>query len=138
MNTTTTVTAYADWLSTKEWDFFCTFTTRYSMTMKQARRAMERLHSFISDKHGKARIFWVAEPFDARHGYHTHALVHLENPLGKKLKAALRKAWQIVSKGKGGKENNHTVLKDYDKKLGARHYVSKYMLKKDSDYDMLF
>ena len=138
MNQTAITIEYANMLDKMEWDFFCTFTTRYSMTMKQARRAMERLHSFISDKHGKASLFWVAEPFDTRQGYHTHALVHFAHPLGKKMKAALRKAWQIVSKGKGGKENNFTDLKPYDKKLGARFYVSKYMLKKNADYDILY
>src|SRR5437870_708364 len=97
MNTTSTLNTYADWLNREEWNCFCTFTTRYSMTMKQARRAMDRLHSFLIAKYGQAKIFWVAEPFDTRHGYHTHALVHFTHPLGKKMKSALRQAWQIVS-----------------------------------------
>ena len=104
--------------------------------MKQARRAMERLYNFLKENYGNVRIFWVAEPFDARHGYHTHALVYLDQPIGRSLRTLLRKAWQIVTKGNGGKENNHTVLKPYEEEKGARFYVSKYMLRKDADYDI--
>lgn len=137
MKKTVTSSLYANWLNTMEWQFFCTFSTRYDMSVKSARRAMERLQNFITVNYGKARIFWVAEPFDTKYGYHTHALLYIEKPIGKSLKTLIHKAWQVVSKGKGGKENNHTTLKQYNKELGANYYVSKYMLRKNADYDFL-
>lgn len=129
-------THYAQWLNKMKWQFFCTFSTKYSMSMKSARRAMERLHSHLSNYYGKVTLFWVAEPFDTLYGFHTHALIYVENPLVKSLKGLIMNAWQIVSNGKGGKANNHTVLKPYDKKLGANHYVAKYMFTKNADYDL--
>ena len=137
MNKTITVVDYAEWLNKMKWQFYCTFTTRYSMSMKSARRAMERLHSHLSSHYGKVTLFWVAEPFDTKYGYHTHALIFVENQLVKSLKALIMNAWQVVSSGKGGKLSNHTVLKPYDKKLGANFYVAKYMFSKNADYDVL-
>jgi hypothetical protein len=104
--------------------------------MKSSRRAMERLHSHLSTYYGKVTLFWVAEPFDTKYGYHTHALIYVENPLVKSVKALIMNAWQVVSSGKGGKSSNHTVLKHYDKKLGGNYYVAKYMFNKNADYDL--
>ena len=137
MTATTIVIEYADFLNGFDWDFFCTFSTRYELTMKSARRVMERLHSHLTKHYGKVKLFFVAEPFDVKNGYHTHALVQFEQPIARSLKSILRQAWQIVSGGIGGKGNNHTILKKYDKDLGANYYVSKYMFKQNSDYDIL-
>ena len=105
--------------------------------MKAARRAMARLYSFLKEKYGNVRIFWVAEPFDTKYGYHTHALVYIEHYLARNMKALLNKAWQVVTGGGGGKKYNNTVLKQYDEKLGANYYVAKYMMRNNADYDIL-
>lgn len=130
------VIGWANWLNTMNWHFFSTFSTAYPLSANSARKAMERLYSLVKLKYGDARIFWVAEPFDSKYGYHTHALVHFNNPM-ENSKELLNKAWQTVTKGKGGKEYNHTVLMPYDKSLGANYYILKYMTRNNAGYDIL-
>ena len=115
---------------------------------------MERFSDRLSEKHGGAKTFWVAEPFDCKEGYHTHALVRLndrtlfghefatENVSGEAVSLKtpsiafdlLRETWQITSKGGPGKWNR-VQLKRYDPLLGAGYYVGKYMMKRRVDYD---
>src|ERR1017187_10261975 len=128
---------YATWLNTMDWDVFGTFTTKYAMSVPAARRSMERLYSNLKTTNERVRLFWVAEPFDSRQGYHTHGLVYTGN-LPEANNLQLIKAWQIVSKGGGGKKFNRAILKRYEKDLGANFYVSKYMLRKNADYDFLY
>jgi len=135
MNTTPYTIAFGNWLNETEWQFYCTFTTKYSMSIKQARNAMKRLHSHLTSIYGNIKLFWIAEPFDTKYSYHTHALVQFAEPFKKSLKSILQNAWQIVSKGKGGKEYNNTVIKPFDKSLGAHHYVSKYVQRNNADWD---
>lgn len=128
---------YAEWLNTIEWGYYCTFTTRYSMTVRAARRAVERLFNHLQKKIGGIQLFWVAEPFDTKYGYHIHALIHFTNPTIQGAIELIKKAWQVVTKGKGGKEYNNTVIEPYVKGLGANYYVSKYMMRNNADYDIM-
>lgn len=130
--------AFAEWLNTMPWGFYCTLTTRYSMSVRSARRAIERFHSNLQKRLGGIRLFWVAEPFDTKYSYHLHALIKVSNPKVKNVIELLKKAWQVVTKGKGGKEYNNTVIQPYKSKLGANFYVSKYMMRNNADYDILF
>jgi len=151
--------SYANFLGTLEWDYFATFTTGYELTLKSARRAMERFHSKINQNHGGSVLFWVAEPFECKDGFHTHALLKLKNQNlvfenRRKVKTTLvngsiidfniketgfdvvKNTWQLVTKA--NEENyNRIELKRYNSKLGAKHYVGKYILKTRSDYDIL-
>jgi hypothetical protein len=126
---------YAKWINGMDWSFYCTFTTKYTLSIKAARRAMERLYSFVKKRNAEVKLFWVAEPFEA-FGYHLHALIDI-NTTALNIIECLKKAWQIVSKGSGGKGYNNTVIKPFDKKLGGAHYVSKYLMKANADYDIL-
>jgi len=128
----------AKWLDAQDWDFFCTFTTRYSLTQKAARRAMERLYDRMTQKWGGSRFFWASEPFDCKEGFHTHGLIHLNDRKWKDLDIdfdAIRLAWKIVSRGGTGKESNFTTLKRYKKGKGASGYCGKYIMKTGADYD---
>lgn len=127
---------YANWLNRQDWGFYCTLTTRYPLSMRAARRAAERLYSYLQKRIGGLKLFWVAEPFDAKNGYHIHALLNFNNPVLKNARELIKKAWQVVTKGKGGKEYNNTVIQPYNKELGANYYVSKYMMRDNSDYDI--
>lgn len=127
--------AYAEWLDKQNWDHFCTFTTKYPMTMKGARRSMERLGNFTK-QFGDVKLFWVAEPFDTKTSYHTHALMKLDCSNNLDTEKIIRNSWQIVSKGKGGKEYNNTIIKPYEVGLGAHYYITKYISRKNADYDL--
>lgn len=130
--------AYGRWLDTNQWNLFCTFTTRYSLSVKSARRSMERLKEFLATQYSfKATIFWVAEPFDTGDSYHLHALLKIEGTATENLIYFIKKAWQIVSRGKNGKEYNQTVLRKYEPAKGAHFYVAKYLHRPNADYDIL-
>ena len=126
---------YGDWLNTMEWDCYCTFTTRYSMSMEAARKSIERLNDFLTKQYGsKPTIFWVAEPFDIKYGYHLHALIKMQGKPTSNLAYYIKKAWQIVSKGRYGKEYNFTVIKPYVATLGGNYYVAKYLHRYNAEY----
>ncbi len=131
---------WADWLNGKEWHFFCTLSTKYSISVEGTRRAMQRLYNFITENYGGVRIFWVAEPFDTRYGYHAHAFIYFEDTNSRtinELRKFTIRAWQIVTKGGGQKKYNHTHILPYIKNLGAHYYISKYMHRNNSEYDFL-
>lgn len=133
----TLVNAYGNWLNSTTWNYYCTFTTRYQMTTKAARRAINRLHEHLSKHYNcSPKFFWVAEPFDTKCGCHLHALIEVEN-VRLVTRKDIRDAWQIVSKGKGLKEYNNTTIKVYDPSKGGHFYLSKYLQRQGVDYDVL-
>jgi hypothetical protein len=142
-----TTNAYANWLSTMEWTFFSTFTTAYPLTLNSARRLMERYFSKVKTLTGDANLFWVAEPFKVRDGYHTHGLLkvppefkekHLYQSLVDTYQMACGSSVVTNNQGKLKFNNSHRIdLSKYDSsKFGAR-YCAKYLMKKYSDYDIL-
>lgn len=123
---------FGGWLSGIEWSHYATFTTGYELTIPAARRAMHRLHDNL-DRIAPASMFWAAEPFDAKEGYHTHALLNINSALTFKNVVDI---WQKVSKGGKGKWNR-VDLQKFDKEKGAGYYLSKYITKNLTDYDFL-
>ena len=131
------IKGYGSWLNSYEWDYYCTFTTRYQLTLPSARRTMVKLHGLLTHNLGAAPIFfWVAEPFDTKYGCHLHALLALNNKTPTS-KTDIKNAWQVVSKGKGLKEYNNTTIKEYDRFKGGHFYLTKYLQRNDVDYDIL-
>lgn len=135
-------TEYANWLEDQDWDFYCTFTTNYELTLKSARRIMVKLHDTLNKNHSSTRLFWVAEPFDCKEGFHTHGLLYFHdrdyqntsitgNSLDFEL---LRRSW-LRCNPKSAK--SYCKLERFQKSKGATSYVGKYMNKYRSDYDLL-
>jgi hypothetical protein len=90
---------FANWLNNRSWTYWATFTTRYTLTMKSARRCMEGLmHRSASGLVGGVKLvkanFWACEPYDVKDGQHVHALV--ETCPNASIND-LVKAWQVVS-----------------------------------------
>ena len=70
--------ALADYLNTQNWDRFCTFTTSYELTLKSARRLMDRTFTNLATNlftNMPLVMFWCAEKFECKDGYHTHGLL---------------------------------------------------------------
>jgi hypothetical protein len=125
---------FGKWLQPIPWSYWATPTTGYELTLPSARRAMHRLHNAL-DKHSPCTMVWVAEPFDTKTGYHTHALIQTDLPF-----KAVVDTWQQVSgntKFQRGEKWNRIQLEDYDQSKGAAYYIGKYMSKKLSDFDFL-
>ena len=127
--------SYGEWLSQYEWSYFCTFTTRYQLTLPSARRLMYRFWDMNELKRvGSCQFFWCAEPFDTRVGYHTHGLIRVDSIISKNDLGLL---YQVAC---GNKEQlrgewHRLQLMNYNQKLGASYYCGKYITKQLADYD---
>lgn len=129
---------YGDFLEEKTWTFYCTLTTRYPLTLNSARRSVERLNEFIKiNQNIQNEIFWVAEPFDTKYGYHIHALIKLHCPDELKRKNDIIKAWQNVTKGSYKEGYNHCLILPYRPNSGGNYYMSKSIWKSDIEYGFL-
>ncbi|MBA7553801.1 hypothetical protein ES705_46400 [subsurface metagenome] len=129
--------AYVAYLDTFSWDFFLTGSTRYELTLKSARRLIERWYERVRLE-GCTTLFWVAEPFELKDGHHLHGLLELPN-CGKQYYKLMIDWWQwATGNGEGTKEKwNALNLQTYDTKRNAGSYCSKYVMKDRSDYDIL-
>ena len=72
----------ANYLQQIKWDYFMTLTTPYSLTLPAARRLSYRFVSVMENNNMKSgmsieedKLFWVAEKFECKDGYHLHGLL---------------------------------------------------------------
>jgi hypothetical protein len=129
--------AYADWIAKKDWNYFVTFTTKYPMSLKSARRGMERyvgkLRRLDREYHKQAsNLFWVAEKFECKDGYHTHGLLSSEQEFD-----TLRNVYQVTSGARKNDEYFRIQLSKYDRERAGAKYCAKYIFKQCSDYDLM-
>jgi hypothetical protein len=125
--------AYGDWLKGYDWTYWATLTTKYSLTLPSARRIADGFYKHIA-KAGFSTMFWAAEPFDTREGYHLHALIRVSDLLPYSF---IVNTYQTVTGNKdlSRKNWNRIQLMRYNPKLGAGHYCAKYITKELADYD---
>lgn len=133
--------SFGSWLQTHNWTHWATFTTPYTLTLPSARRLMQRFGEMrVAPVPGATKVvkglFWAAEPFDCKEGYHTHALVELGPSIP--FKAAIN-AYQVAAGNKKLSKAKwcRVQLRDYDPQQAAAFYVSKYISKKLADYDLI-
>lgn len=150
------IDAYAEWINSIDWNFFCTFTTGYPLTLKSARRLMERTHKSYSKYLGESTLFWVAEPYELKDGYHTHALLKVpeiatnsKGLLSPRDHRNLIDLYQQMTGNKAVKNDagkiqwetwNRVELRKFDKRKNAGAYATKYIMKSErgnGDYDIL-
>ncbi len=142
--------AWIKYLEHLDWDYWFTGTTGYSLSLKSARRLVNRFYEGL--KVDGARMFWVAEKFEVKDGYHVHALVKIPNKYGtldpenKMLYLEVLNMWQssvgnkAVSNHDGKidwKDWSRVDLQKFDKRRGAGSYCAKYVFKESADYDLL-
>lgn len=161
---------YLEQLETVDWGYFGTFTTAGMLSLPAARRAMTRYHKMVN-RVMPCGMFWAAETFEMKRGYHVHALLNPDfryfepiktegyqlslgrggegvkpkeppAPFAAQKFVFLCNAWQWVThhvKTPDGmsKSWNRVDMQLYDPKLGAAGYVTKYVTKKQADYDLL-
>lgn len=114
--------AWAEWLNSKAWTYWTTFTTRYELSLPSARRLAERIAKFTLDGND-TYMFWVAEEFDVRDGQHIHALIKTDI------------SWDELRRF--GLRYGRCYIESYDPAIGAGRYVSKYISKRMTDYDWI-
>jgi hypothetical protein len=132
--------AYSQFLNSMDWNYYGTFSTPYKLTQKAARRAIERFCEFMKQYCDKTLIFFASEPFDVKDGMHIHCLIKLtnlrisENFMKKEIeKLWIRSTGSSTIKGK----SSRIYLEEYIKDLGAHEYLTKYINRKNADYDFI-
>lgn len=131
------INAYGTFLEEQNYTHYVTITTKYELTLKSARNLAERFGNQLNYKGVVAEMFWVAESFDTKEGNHIHALVKLigtdiTTPINR-IKVAAKNAIGLSNKGLDYK---NTKIYPYQTKLGANYYISKYINKPITDYDI--
>lgn len=141
---------YAEWLQKFEFTHFVTLTTHYTLTIKSARRLVERWHQKL-EKHGYTPfIFWVAEKYECKDGYHIHLLLKLGRKIEPHEFKFICELYQICAgtskyemvDGKMQREKWSRIdIQKFNPKLKAGWYVTKYVLKENSnqmaEYDFI-
>jgi len=142
----------SNYLQNQDWKRFCTFTTTYELTLNSARRLNERFYDRVKHQvfdNLPVRLFWVAEKFESKDGYHTHGLLDYpqsyEDALD--LLPVLKLSYEIVAQEKPtkfdilyGDEHKYKPRASflrYDAKKAGALYCTKYLLKSCADYDFL-
>lgn len=142
--------------------YFATLTTQYALTLNSCRRAAQRFADVVKRKGNTITLCWFAEAYEAKDGYHLHALVATNAA-----RNDLNDAWKIASKAnkshavKIARENDiaindaiyasdnephlrevmqsrsHFVI--YKRGAGGGSYAAKYITKKGNttDYDIV-
>lgn len=126
----------ANFLDNHPWHLWTTLSTEYGLTMKSARRSMERMSDRVAKDIGQHSVFWAAEPFDVKEGYHIHSLWQFDAVNWKSDNKSMYKqfvgAWRTIS----AIDRANVYSERYDKGKGAHHYCAKYISKNLSDYDI--
>lgn len=122
--------SFSDWLSDYKFTTFGTFTTRQPLHLTGARRIARNFGHHIQA--GKdSTMFWAAEPFDAREGYHFHALI---NTYGKITNQQMKDYWQ--DEKRFGVGQFLEIRRALGKENTIENYCSKYICKNLADYDI--
>ena len=143
---TANIQQLAEYLGKLRWDFFMTGSTGYELTLKSARRLAER---YCNNLPSGSLLFWVAEKFECKDGYHIHGLVQLSDSglrRSKRSIAIMGQLWQVATGNKCLFNHSDEIRWEiwnqidnspYIKGVGAAGYCAKYINKKKADYDLL-
>jgi len=115
---------YLDWINFK---YFCTFTTRLPIGLNSTRRLAETVANKIKAG-SQSTMFWCAEPFDVREGFHFHALIRTPWTQ-KEIKQWYEPKWGRCDLIDNTRSNRGRA---------ASFYCAKYLQKHLSDYDIYF
>lgn len=84
-------------------------------------------------------LFWVAEKFECKDGYHLHGLLNysLQAITGVEVYDVLNDAYQVTSAAQKAGKRFRVAFNRYDPKRAAAKYCAKYLAKSCADYDFL-
>lgn len=133
--------ALAGFLDKVSFDYFCTFTTRKPVSLYATRRIAEKVCERVEAPQ-KSSVFWAAEEFDVRDGFHFHALMKMDQPRPVITVDGTSRIFQPFNKMElfdwyFQKYGRCQIIdnREPDRQLAASHYISKYITKRITDYD---
>ena len=134
------IKCWADFLDQREWQLWTTLTTGHELTLPGARRSINKLSEALKQHKYPAQIFWVAEPFDTKEGFHIHALLSFaeldKSDDNSEAYKTLVNKWRDITADQTARIFSERY-KDKDHGGGANSYVGKYMMKNKCDYDFI-
>jgi len=134
------VKCWANFLNQRDWQLWTTLTTGHELTLAGARRSINKLADTLKRHNYPSEIFWVAEPFDIKEGFHIHSLISFVNLNRDDDNSAayqtLISQWRQITHDENARVFSERY-KDEAHGGGANHYVGKYMMKYKCDYDFL-
>lgn len=110
----------ANWLSTFKWDWWSTFTFRFDCNPYSAKNIFHK----VWDKRDMD-YFMAVEWHRWRKSVHIHAL--MGNTLGIRRLTQMDEWYQRYGIAR---------IQPYNAKLGAKHYITKYIIKELADWDI--
>jgi len=120
--------SFSDFLSEFKFKTFATFTTKFPMSLESSRRFANRFARHI-EAGERSTFFWSAEPFDTREGFHFHGLID-----SIKTNQEMKHYWSVE------KDYGISSFLEIHRALGKtnqiENYITKYISKKMSDYDL--
>jgi hypothetical protein len=115
------ITLWPGWLEESDWDSFATLTYATDRTVAGARRSIDAW----TTRCGINRVFWVTERGERFGRVHHHALIRW----------GFARSFESRSLDEWENTRGFVRAEDYDAKLGAGHYLTKYVKKACYDYD---
>jgi hypothetical protein len=127
---------YGKFLNGMEWSFFATLTTRFKLTQKSGRSMMERVFEKLNKEYrNDVGISYTLETYGWKAGYHIHALIRVNRAEAISMVGEEERI-RLLFNCKYRKDRTLTLY-PYDYKLGASHYIMKYIGSNHTDYDFL-
>ena len=123
-------------LHSHHWDYFATFTSEHKLSLYSARKIMSQYYEVLKKYHG--RLFWIAEEFTSKDGFHIHALIATPKQathimvLGNQYFINI---WNNLTSGHFGGTATRCKVEKFDPIRAAGYYLTKDMLKEKVDYD---
>lgn len=122
--------SFSDFLSEYKFSTFGTFTTKKPLSLPGARRlAVDFARNFDAGR--SSSMFWAAEPFDTREGFHFHGLIETHGVYSNK---ELWNYWSVLKDR--GRSQFIPIKREFGKANTIENYCAKYMTKKMSDFDI--
>jgi len=114
--------AFSDFLGQYKFETFATFTTKKTLQLTGARRMAENFARHIGAGESTT-MFWAAEPFDSKIGYHFHGLI---NTYGRISNLEMRNYWSDFLE----------IRRALGQEDQVESYCAKYISKRLSDFDL--
>ncbi len=132
-----------EYLTSVDWQRFCTFTTGYPLSLDSARRLMERFTDRIVNRIfndlDTIKFFWCSELHRTRDSYHCHGLLQYDPDIEKSFDVlpVLNESYQIVTGGRNTGKTHRAQFRRYNSNQHAARYCAKYLTDKYHDFDLV-
>ncbi len=127
---TTYQRSFADLLSGYKFETFATYTTKRTLSLAGARRLASKFGDAF-DAGERTSLFWAAEPFDTRVGYHFHGLI---NSYGKFQNNDYWNWWSMQMNL--GRSQFLPINRAMGYQNQVEKYITKYITKRLADFDL--